>query len=278
MFRIIKILLIYLTVMIGACGYRSENTSETWHKVDDGLMYAFFDAAQKTPIGDSKIIVIKIDPHKYEFKLLSAKELKTDPKTIREWAEQFGLITAVNAGMFQADYKTNVGFMKNYNYYNNPRVHPRYHSVFACEPVDTVKNPRAKIFDSDEVEMKDIRSRYQVVIQNLRLVKRPGINRWQQQNKRWSEVALGEDVDGNILFIFSRSPYSMHDFNGMLLKLPIHLVSAQHLEGGPEASLYLKHGETELVRVGSFETDFNQNDSNKSMWPLPNVLGIVKRK
>jgi hypothetical protein len=48
------------------------------------------------------------------------------------------------------------------------------------------------------------------------------------------------------------------------------------LEGGPEASLYLKHNKTILKRVGSYETDFNENDSNNEFWPIPNVIGLVK--
>ena len=269
--------LFIIPLLIAFYGTENKKTAIGWQQVDDGLWFAFFDAHPKIPIGDSKILVVKINPNLYEFKLLSAKELKCKTKTIREWAEEYHLIAAVNAGMFQDDFLTNVGLMKNGDYFNNPTIHKKHFSVFAAQPLKPGLEPVAQIFDTDQKDIKSILSEYKIVIQNLRLIKRPGINRWPQKSARWSEVALGEDADGNILFIFLRSPYSMHDLNEMLLKLPIRLVAAQHLEGGPEASLYLKYGDRELVRVGSFETDFNQNDRNTSLWPLPNVLGVVKK-
>jgi len=69
----------------------------------------------------------------------------------------------------------------------------------------------------------------------LRLIKKPGINVWQQQDREWSEAAIGEDKEGRILLIFSRSSFSMYDFNKELLQSGIGIVAAQHLEGGPEA-------------------------------------------
>ena len=91
-------------------------------------------------------------------------------------------------------------------------------------------------------------------------------------------MALGEDKQGNILFIFCRSPYSMHDFNNILLQLPINIVCAQHLEGGPEASLYFSYKGIVINKFGSYETQFNKNDNNDHAWIIPNVLGIAKKK
>ena len=116
------------------------------------------------------------------------------------------------------------------------------------------------------------------MIQNIRMINRAGENRWSSQPKQWSEAALGEDEEGRALFIFSRSPYAMHDLNRMLLSLPIGLVCAQHLEGGPEAQLYLCWGETEVELVGSYETSFSEHDRNEVGWPVPNVIGIVPRE
>ena len=133
------------------------------------------------------------------------------------------------------------------------------------------------MYDTDETSMSDIIKNYNTVIQNLRLIKRPGENRWSQQEKKWSEVALGEDKNGNILFIFCRSPYTMHDFNNILLKLPIDIVCAQHLEGGPEASMYFNAGGLEIENFGSYETNFIENDNNNHAWAIPNVVGIIKK-
>jgi hypothetical protein len=80
-----------------------------------------------------------------------------------------------------------------------------------------------------------------------------------------------------MLFIFSRSPFSMHDFNRELLAANIGLVAAQHLEGGPEAQLYLHVGKVEMELLGSYETSLREDNSNATPWPVPNVLGVRPR-
>ncbi len=65
------------------------------------------------------------------------------------------------------------------------------------------------------------------------------------------------DQEGNILFIFSRTPFSMHDLNNILIELPIKIDCAQHLEGGPEASLFFDYDGLLMEQMGSYETGFN---------------------
>ena len=66
----------------------------------------------------------------------------------------------------------------------------------------------------------------------------------------------------------------MHDFNRELLSLGIGLVAAQHLEGGPEAQLFVDVEGFTREMFGSYETSFNENDSNGAPWSIPNVFGI----
>ena len=94
----------------------------------------------------------------------------------------------------------------------------------------------------------------------------------------FDHTALGEDSEGRALLIFCWSPYSMHDLNDILLSLPIDIVAAQHVEGGPEAQLYISVGETQLEILGSYETGFRENDSNDRAWPIPNVIGVRPRE
>ena len=50
-----------------------------------------------------------------------------------------------------------------------------------------------------------------------------------------------------------------------------------YVEGGPEASLYVKVGGEVVSEVGSFETGFFESDANQVFWPLPNVIGFAAR-
>ena len=246
-----------------------------WHPLCKGMAIGQFTAQPKSDIGDSKITILKVDPHWFQLKLFSTSQLKHKALTAEQWAKKYGLIAVTNAGMFDTDFRTHVGYMKNFNHLNNP-VQNHYQSVAAFNPIDSSRAP-FMIFDLDRVSFDQILKQYQCLIQNLRLIRRPGENRWKQKINKWSEAALGQDREGNILFIFCRSPYSMHDLNNILLKLPIRLVAAQHLEGGPEASFYFKFENMELRLTGSYETNFNENDHNSAFWPIPNVLGVVKK-
>jgi hypothetical protein len=179
--------------------------------------------------------------------------------------------------MFQTDLKSNVGYMRNYTHLNNPRIHKTYASAFAFNP-RKAESPPAMIFDTDVKEMKDIIAEYHTVVQNLRLIKRPGAVRWAQQDKRWSEAALGQDQDGNILLIFSGYPYNMHELSKILLSLPMKLECAMHLEGGPMASFYLRHNSIELGRIGRHEFSSIVGEGNGEFLPVPNVIGITKKR
>jgi len=250
-----------------------------WKQLDEGLHYSDFTAPMKSNTGDSKILIVRIDPKIYNFRLLSISELTPGSLslTVKEWADKYRLIAAINAGMFQTDLKSNVGYMKNYSHVNNPRFHKTYASVFAFNP-KKAELPAAMVFDTDVKAMKEVVAEYHTVIQNLRLIKRPRSERWAQQEKRWSEAALGQDQDGNILLIFSGSPYTMHELIKILLSLPIKLECAMHLEGGPAASFYLRHDSIELARVGRHELASIVGEMSNEFLPIPNVIGITKKR
>lgn len=270
----IKSGLIYTIIF---CSFHlSFSQDSIWTKIDEGLFYTELKSEKESIVGDSKITIIKINPKLYSLKLLTVSELNENRMTVQDWVEKYNLICAINAGMFQTDYKSNVGYMKNYKHINNSKINKKYFSFAAFNPLNN-DNYSFYIFDSDKTDIDQILKSYSTVIQNLRLIKRSGKNRWNKQNKKWSEAALGQDEKGNILFIFSRSPFSMYEFNENLLSFPINIVCAQHLEGGPEASLYLNHNGFEIKQVGSYETDFNENDANRDFWSIPNVIGLVKK-
>ncbi len=250
-------------------------TADIWELVDKGLHVGEFRSPQRSILGNSVITIIKIDPAQYTFKLLSAKEVGVKGMTLKGWCRQFGLLGGVNAGMYQTDGLSNVGYMKNFTHINNARIASKFLSVFACNPV-AEEIRRAKIFDIDESNMKDVIGNYNTVVQNLRLIKRPGENRWSKQAKIWSEVALGEDREGNILFIYSPTPYSMYKFNAILLTLPVDIVCAQHLEGGPEASIYLRYKDVEIEKYGSYDSSFTGVDHTQGAAYIPNMIGFSR--
>jgi hypothetical protein len=250
----------------------------SWQLVDRGLQLARFKVAHSTPAGDSTIVVLRIDPAEWDVRLYSISEMNSDNRlTAKQWCDELDLTAAINAGMYLNDLKTHCGYMKQGDHFNNPiEVTRDYRSAAAFLPLaDSL--PPFRIYDLDEDSLHAIASLYDHVAQNIRLIKHSGENRWPERPKRWSEAALGQDSAGNVLFIFCRSPYTMYDFNELLLSLPLGLVAAQHLEGGPEAQMYFRHGDFGVSVNGSYETGFNETDFSLGGWPIPNVIG-VKRK
>jgi len=213
---------------------------EVWTELEPGLELARFDSKTRESEAWGDLVVLRVDPGVWDLKVVAAT-LQTDDqnRNIRKWSEEFDLTAAINAGMYQADKKTHVGYClvdgQVISKYPN-----KYRSAAAFDPVDDA-DPEFRIFDLDEVSLEDIKERYSTVVQNLRLIKRSGKNRWEQSGARWREAALGEDSRGRALLISCRKAWSMHDFNEILLALPLELECAQHLEGSGTARFWLRH-------------------------------------
>ncbi len=250
-----------------------------WKVLAPGMDLRYVTAKKPSSVGDSRIVILRMDPRLWQLEMLGISETgESSGHTARAWSQSRKFSAAINAGMFSTDYKTHLGYMGSAIHINNSRSNA-YQSVAAFEPRDPQSLPLFHIFDLDApgTHFPDILKDYASVLQNLRLVKRPGLNQWSQQERKWIEAALGEDDAGRILFIYSRSPFTMRDLNDELLAAGIGLVAAQHLEGGPEAQLYVHVGTVEMELCGSYETSFKENDSNSAAWPVPNILGVRPR-
>jgi hypothetical protein len=101
---------------------------------------------------------------------------------------------------------------------------------------------------------------------------------WAASDKRWSEAAIAADSHDRLLFLFTRAPQPMRDFNNLILGLPLDTTRAMHVEGGPEASLSIHAAGVNLDLCGSYETGFRLDDSNHEQWPIPNILGVLKEQ
>jgi len=248
----------------------------SWEKIDDGLSFGEFTAFQKSDIGDSKVSVLKIDPAKYNFNLFSAKQKGEKIRTADKWAKEKGQIAVINAGMYRDDYATNCGYMKNFEFVNNGKLAKDYKSIIAFNRKDE-SVPAIQIIDLEGNNWENLKEKYNSFSQSLRLINSKQNNVWSQQKKRWSMVAIGIDKEGMALYIFCRSPYSVHDFIDIILKAKLNLYNAIYLEGGPEASFYVNHNGFVIEKMGSYETSFNENDSNDVFWEIPNVIGVSKK-
>jgi len=256
--------------------YLGLSQGDPWKKVDEGLFWAEFESPGRVSPQESKIVIVKIDPRFYSFKLLCATEQGKTRLTVKDWCLKYDLISAINAGMYQKDGLTNVGYMKTFDHVNNPRLNNTYKSVLAFNRT-TPGVPEIQIIDLKYRAFDELKSRYQTFVQNIRMISSQQENVWTKQDRVWSLAVLGMDKSGNGLFIFSEVPYSGHDFNNVLLSLPISIFNAMYLEGGAQASLYLSENNLELDRVGIYETGLNESRVRTTARAVPNVIGITKK-
>jgi hypothetical protein len=211
---------------------------EAWRQLEPGLELARFDVRTLNAAPYGELTVLRVDPRRWRLEVLTAQADGGDrTRTVRQWCRDFDLAAAVNAGMYQADGRTHVGFCQVDGEVLNGAVND-YLSAFVCDPVDPADPPFA-IRDLDATPLEHLRVRYRTVVQNLRLIKRGRDNRWSPQRERWREAALAEDASGRALLMFCSRPLAMHDFNEALLALPLDIVAAQHLEGSEAAGLWV---------------------------------------
>jgi len=238
--------------------------SVQWKPLQPGVELAI------VPVDPGAVLyVVRVDPDKAPLQVALASETGIGSQTAAAWCRKANLAVAINAGMFQADHRSNVGYLRHGRHLNNPRFNG-YRSVVA------INSEEAVWLDLDQTKATAALDKYDIVVQNLRLIAGERKNVWSQSKNRWSEAALALDSHGRLLFLFSRAPYSMRDFNALILSLPLDVTRAMHLEGGPEASLSIHVPGLDLDLCGSYETGFSPDDTNVQQWPIPNVLGVAR--
>lgn len=255
--------------------FASEQNSG-WISLADGVEYTTFVLEKGVEYDGGRLHIIRIDPEIAELEVFLASQHDGKPRTAKQWVDEFNLIAAINAGMYAQDYRTNVGYLRNGEHLNNPKWHPQYKSVLAFGPMKKGL-PSATIVDLDSEGSKESLSDYKTLIQNLRLIKGNGINVWSASDKAWSEAAVAMDKQNRILFIFCMAPFNMREFNGILLSLPLDIVKAMHVEGGPEASLSIRSEKINLDLCGSYEASLIYEKTCSRQWQIPNVLGVKRR-
>jgi len=123
---------------------------------------------------------------------------------------------------------------------------------------------RVKILDREVDDWRAGVRDYETVVQNFRMISKGKENLWPAKGLKTSISCIAADDKGNILFILTRKPFTVHEFNIILMKLPLSIITAMYTEGGAETSLY--------VKSGKINKEFGQG------WPIPNALGISRKK
>ena len=265
--------LLWLLMLTGVSVSFADDSS--WRTLEPGLEFGRFEA----PYGQTQEVgvfhVLRIDPAHFDLRLINASA--TDERralTARGWSEQEGLVAAINASMFQADYLSSVSLMRTQGHVNNPRV-SRDKTILAFDPKDD-SLPPVKLIDRECDNFDDWKDRYRSFVQSIRMISCKGENVWGEQARRWSTAAMATDSQGRFLMIHVRVPYSMHTLIEHLKALPLDIERAMYAEGGVQAQMYVSSGEFSEEFVGTFGGGYPTAETGPA-WPIPNVIGIVRR-
>jgi len=269
-FERIPVLAVLLCVLATAAAQAA------WRELEPGLDLGEFVAPTAARSGDSTVRVVRVDPERWECVLLNTSAPgEGELRTTAEWCARHGCAAAVNASMYQTDYRRSVSLMRTRDHVNNAYV-SKDNTILAFDRLDDAVPP-VQIIDRTCQDFEEVAGHYGTLIQSIRMVSCRGNNVWEQQKRRYSTAAVAVDGSGRLLMIHCRSPYTTHDFIEILLALPLDIVNAMYVEGGPESQLYVKAGGIEREFVGSFESGFIESDLNRRAWPVPNVVAVRRR-
>ncbi len=255
-------------------GYIHNTTLQT------GLEFIEYVSPLPTFSGDSKIQILRIDPTYFDVELLNSSAVDSVNRTAREWADTFCLQAVINAGMYNLkNYLTNRGYMKNFAHYNNPKQDKNWGAVFGFNAKDKKVKP-FEIYDLNCTPWENVEPHYNTLIQSMRIFDCRGVGQpWSKRAKLKSSICvLALDSKYRLMFIFTRSLYSMNQFIQIMKQMPFDVQQAIYMEGGPEASMYICSGEFERELIGNYITNHYQINNNVKIWKLPNVIGIKAKK
>ena len=245
-----------------------------WRSMEDGVEYASLPLPLPREEEGPQIAMLRLHPDKVDFLLCAIGREGHQALTLSEWGERKNLVAAINASMYLPDGTTSTGYMRDGDYTNNGRLVKRFGAFFLAGP-DREDLPRATVIDKTRPDWKEMLSHYRLVIQNYRLVDANRQVLWNRGGPWYSISAIGQDGQGNILFLHCREPIEAATFARGLLEMPLDVRTVMYVEGGGQAGLLLRSRLLRRELAGRKATDFLATGNLRS--PLPNVLGARRR-
>lgn len=252
------------------------NLVVNWKTIGNGVDFCETDAPLRSAVGDSRLVLLKIDPKQVEFDMFTASGMDSVARPVNFWADTMGLNIVFNAGMYDLGKPLiSRGLLKNGEHANQLTYKEGWNVMLAMNPVDSVDAVDAVVYDMQCTPFSAIQDKYASFAQGLRMLDCSGNPmHWRKNVQSCSMLVCAHDERDNLILIFTRSPYTHNQMIGFMKQFPTPLHNAIYMEGGPETSLYVSIGDFCLQKVGSYVSRTYAKDSNVMFWPLPNVIGI----
>ena len=180
-------------------------------------------------------------------------------RRLRRYIGNHQYLGLINASMFKKDYLTSVAYMRDGEYFNN-KVHvEKYSGLFVFNPKDSNLKPFDIIEKPLAPKWQSLIENYNTVIENYRTISN-GKNLWTSNKRHKFMFQLGINNKDQLVLISyeSRVGRSVKEFNEKVLELPLGIVSAVYLDGGPHGILQVKQ-KGQLKEFGATKKAFSPN-------------------
>jgi uncharacterized protein YigE (DUF2233 family) len=245
----------------------------SWEKLEPGLELGTFQSPAYADSIKAFVRVLRIDPKRFDLRLLNSSEPSQGKLlSAAQWCRKEKLVAAINASMYQTDYKTSVSLMKTSQHINNARI-SKDKTILAFNRNDAAV-PTVKIIDKQCDDFTQWKPKYSTFVQSIRMISCSGKNVWNQGLQPWSIAAIGTDTRGYILLIISVTPHTVHDFNNALKKMPIDIDRVMYLEGAHIAQLAINTCKKKFELIGQY-TALGYSPTEAPS--IPNVIGVVRK-
>ncbi len=251
-----------------------------WEEIAKGIEFTYRNEPLTLDISTNtqntstfNVYIVKIDPKIIDF-ALHGSFLEEDKKsfTMQEWANNKNLAVAINASMYLPDNTTSTGHMRVKDMINNSHIAKNMGGFFLCNQ----DNKASLILEKSQENWLETLNAFDVAVQNFRILGTSSDDTaiktlWHYTNDKHAIAAYGQDIQGNIYFIFSQNPTTVYELGQYLLALSdvgIDFKTVLYAEGGREAALYINTDVKQLYVSGM------QNYLLNFSTPLPNIIGV----
>lgn len=241
-----------------------------WLTLEPGLEFGEF----RLEGGEFRLTVLRINPAQFDFLLCASSADGKGPRALDVWGVERDLVAAINASMYREDGATSTGYMRGAGHINNPRLVERFGAFFVASP-DSDDLPPAAIVDRDMPDWQERIARYDLVIQNYRMINADRRILWSPGGPFYSISAVAQDGTGRILFLHSRASVEAYTFAQQLLHLPLDVRTVMYVEGGAQAGLLVRSHSLRREMGGAHAPSLLVTGNLKAL--LPNVLGVRRK-
>ena len=252
-----------------------------WKELEPGLEMARILANRYIRLGDNVIIVLRIDPRKFDivpFSFWEMDEADQKPLAISGWADiKPRSVALFNAGQYYPDYRY-MGLLFKDGISLGTEQHGSWSAVFLSGGQKNGQNPRMRIADleMEKFDARDIKYRY--AAQSFMLIDRTNRIRVRQTDHLASRTVLAEDDKDRILVVFVRGGCTLHELAELLISSGLGIRQAMCLDGGFESQMFIRNNPANQYFYGAWVVNDRRQYHNPSLRiPLPTVFAVVPR-